>query len=102
MTDGPLGVDDGRDGRRSNPLTASSQACADWAVPATQPPLSAGLLCRPCLLTGRVRRAWTVTAGDATCIRHTVEATDLDDMDQHHLFADLYEQLRHLGAPDAY
>ena len=71
-------------------------------VPATQPPLSAGLLCRPCLLAGRVRRAWTVTAGDVTCIRHVVEATDLDDMDQHNLFADLYEQLRRLGSPDAY
>ena len=60
------------------------------------------LLCRPCMLDGQVRKAWTVTQGDATCIRHAVEPTDLDDMDQHDLFVLLYEQLRRGGQADAY
>ena len=55
------------------------------------------LLCRPCLLAGQVRRAWTVTQGDATCIRHAVEPTDLDDMDRHNLFVVLSEQLWRAG-----
>ena len=61
----------------------------------TSPILSENsLLCRPCLLDGQARKAWTVTQGDATCIRHAVEPTDLDDVDQHDLFVVIYEQLR--------
>ncbi len=65
-------------------------------------PIENGLLCRPCMLDGQVRQAWTVTQGDATCIRHAVEPTALDDMDQHDLFVVLYEQLRRSGHTDAY
>jgi hypothetical protein len=54
------------------------------------------------MLDGQVRKAWTVTLGDATCIRHAVEPTDLDDMDQHNLFVVLYEQLRKAGHTDLY
>ena len=61
-----------------------------------------GLLCLPCMLAGEIRRAWTVSQGRACCIRHAVEDTDLDDMDQHDLFVVLYEALRKMGCPEAY
>ncbi len=54
------------------------------------------------MLASKVRRAWTVTAGEATCVRHAVEPTELDDMDQHDLFVVIYEHLRRMGFPDAY
>ena len=60
------------------------------------------LLCLPCLMLGAVRRAWTVSEGRACCIRHAVEDSDLDDMDQHDLFVRVYEALRQLGHPDAH
>jgi hypothetical protein len=52
-------------------------------------------------LEGEVRTAWTVTDGQATCIRHAVEPTALDDMDQHNLFVVVYEKLREQGYPEA-
>ncbi|WP_433306331.1 hypothetical protein ACQP2F_20495 [Actinoplanes sp. CA-030573] len=61
-----------------------------------------GMLCLPCMVGGEIRRAWTVSEGRASCIRHAVEDTDLDDMDQHDLFVVLYEALRRRGYPDAY
>ena len=60
------------------------------------------LLCLPCLMTGTARRAWTVSAGRACCIRHAVEDSELDDMEQHDLFVEIYEKLRLQGYPDAY
>ena len=60
------------------------------------------LLCLPCLMQGAVRRAWTVSEGRACCIRHAVEDSRLDDMDQHDLFVRVYEALRLHGYPDAY
>ena len=60
------------------------------------------LLCLPCLMRGIVRPAWTVSEGRACCIRHAVEDSDLDDMDQHDLFVDIYEALRLRGYPDEY
>jgi len=68
-----------------------------------QPDRESGLLlCLPCLTAGDVRRAWTVNEGRACCVRHAVEASDLDDMDQHNLFVTIYETLRTRGHPDAY
>jgi hypothetical protein len=60
------------------------------------------LLCHLCLVQGRVRDAWTVGVGEALCVRCAVEQRTDDDMDQHNLVADLYEQLRKRGYPDAY
>jgi hypothetical protein len=59
-------------------------------------------LCLPCLMSGTVRRAWTVSEGRACCIRHAVEDSDLDDMAQHDLFVRIYEALRLRGYPDAH
>lgn len=59
-------------------------------------------LCLPCLVGGAVRRAWTVSQGRACCIRHAVEDSDLDDMDQHELFVTIYEALRLRGYADPY
>jgi hypothetical protein len=61
-----------------------------------------GLLCLPCLMNGEVRRAWTVNEGRTCCIRHAVEASDLDDMAQHNVFVTVYEALRLRGYPDPY
>jgi hypothetical protein len=60
------------------------------------------LLCLPCLMLGTARRAWTISAGRACCIRHAVEDSDLDDMDQHDLFVVIYEALRQQGYPAAH
>ena len=60
------------------------------------------LLCMPCLMLGTTRRAWTVNEGRACCIRHAVDDSELDDMQQHDLFAEIYEKLRLQGFPDAY
>ena len=60
------------------------------------------VLCLPCMLAGQIRPAWTVSDGRACCIRHAVEDTDLDDMDQHDLFVVLYEELRRRGHADPY
>ncbi len=49
-----------------------------------------------------LRRARTITHGDATCIRHAVEATDLEDGDQRELLVVIYEQLRLAGQSDVY
>ena len=63
----------------------------------------APLLCHPCLLRSQVQRAWTVFEGASLCMRCAVEQqTGNDDMLQHGLVADLYEQLRKLGHGDAY
>ena len=61
-----------------------------------------GLLCLPCLMLGTVRRAWTISVGRACCIRHAVEDSTLDDMEQHDLFVVIYEALRQQGYPDAH
>jgi hypothetical protein len=66
------------------------------------PSIPGGLLCVQCLLEGLVRRAWTVMNGDATCVRHAIESSELDDMDQHDLFVTIYEALRQQGYPGAY
>jgi hypothetical protein len=66
------------------------------------PEPNAGLLCLPCLMTGTVRQAWTVSEGRACCIRHAVEDSDLDDMDQHDLFVTIYEALRQRGHASPY
>ena len=69
----------------------------------TSPPANVdGPLCRVCLMEGETRRAWTVAEGDATCIRHAVELTDLEDGEQHELFVVIYEKLRRAGHHDAY
>jgi hypothetical protein len=60
------------------------------------------LLCLPCLMLGTIRRAWTVSEGRACCVRHAVEDSSLDDMDQHDLFVVIYEALRQQGYPDAH
>jgi hypothetical protein len=60
------------------------------------------LLCLPCLMLGAVRRAWTISEGRACCVRHAVEDSSLDDMDQHELFVVIYEALRQQGYPDAH
>jgi len=65
-----------------------------------QPP--GEFMCRPCLVEGVVRWAWTVIGGDATCVRHTVEATTMDDMEQHDLLVIVYEKLRQMGFPNVY
>jgi hypothetical protein len=67
-----------------------------------QPAGEPELLCLPCLMDGQVQRAWTVSEGRACCIRHAVEASDLDDMDQHDLFVVIYEALRMRGYVDPY
>jgi hypothetical protein len=53
-------------------------------------------------MAGVVRRAWTVSQGRACCIRHAVEDSDFDDMDQHDLFVTIYEALRLRGYSDPY
>jgi hypothetical protein len=53
-------------------------------------------------MLGTVRRAWTISEGRACCIRHAVEDSDLDDMDQHDLFVGIYEALRLQGHREAY
>ena len=60
------------------------------------------LLCHACLVRGTVRDAWTVGGGQALCVRCAVEQHTDDDMAQHDLVVDLYEQLRLRGHPDAY
>jgi hypothetical protein len=50
------------------------------------------------MLAGTARRTCTVTAGNATCVRHAVEPTELDDVDQHDLFVVIYEHLRRIGS----
>jgi hypothetical protein len=67
-----------------------------------KPAQKADFLCLPCLMAGVVRQAWTVSEGRACCIRHAVEDSDLDDMDQHDLFVVIYEALRRLGHADPY
>ena len=67
-----------------------------------QPTGESEILCLPCLLGGQVRRARTVSEGRASCIRHAVEASDLDDVDQHNLFVVIYEALRLRGYVDPY
>jgi hypothetical protein len=49
-----------------------------------------------------IRPAWTVADVFAVCLRHAVEPSDLDDMDQHDLFVILYEKLRKQRYPNAY
>ncbi|MEU8663952.1 hypothetical protein [Actinoplanes philippinensis] len=66
------------------------------------PEPTVGLLCLPCLMTGAVRQAWTVSEGRACCIKHAVEDSDLDDMDQHDLFVTIYEALRQHGHASPY
>lgn len=67
-----------------------------------QTPAESALLCLPCLMQGAVRRAWTVSDGHASCVRHAVEDSDLDDMRQHDLLVVIYEALRRQGHRDAY
>jgi hypothetical protein len=67
-----------------------------------RPERESDLLCLPCLMAGVARRAWTVSQGRACCIRHAVEDSDLDDMDQHDLFVTIYEALRQRGYSDPY
>jgi hypothetical protein len=68
-----------------------------------QPLSAAPLLCHEHLLQGQARAAWVVAGGLSLCIRCAVERRDeLDDMDQHDLFALAYEDLRAQGHPLAY
>lgn len=61
-----------------------------------------GLLCKPCLDVAVIRRAWTISNGNATCLLHAELRADGDDMDQHNHYVDVYEKLRRLGQGDAY
>jgi len=61
-----------------------------------------GLLCKPCLENAVIRRAWTMSSGDATCLLHAQLRADGDDMDQHNIYVEVYEKLRRLGFGDAY
>lgn len=61
-----------------------------------------GLLCKPCLDIAEIRRAWTISNGNATCLVHAELRIDGDDMDQHNHYVEVYEKLRRLGHGDAY
>jgi len=64
---------------------------------------TAMLLCMDCLRDAKVRRAWSVSQGDALCVRHAVARLGLDDdMEEHEIYEDAYEELRRLGHPNTY
>ncbi len=62
------------------------------------------LLCYQCMLDVKVRRAWTVRAGNAACIFHAVDGAwgEGYDMEEHSVFVEVYERLREMGHPDAH
>lgn len=61
------------------------------------------LFCAYCLRDGKARFAWTVSGGEALCVRHAVASFGIeDDMREHLLFEDVYEELRLLGFDDTY
>jgi hypothetical protein len=60
------------------------------------------LLCKPCLEDAVIRRAWTMSNGNATCLLHAELRDVEDDMDQHNLYVEIYEKLRQLGFGDAF
>jgi hypothetical protein len=64
--------------------------------------IGSGPLCKPCLVERVVRRAWTVSEGDAKCIFHALLRTDEDDMKEHSDYEVVYRQLRELGHPEAF
>lgn len=81
--------------------------CGDWSTVSAMgkqdlPERASELLCLPCLIAGSVRPAWTVSEGRAACIRHAVEDSNLDDMDQHNLYVVIYEALRARGYSNPY
>jgi hypothetical protein len=83
---------------------SADKGCPTVVVMVSQhgPERELNLLCLPCMMGGDIRRAWTVSAGRACCIRHAVEDSELDDMNQHDLFVTLYEALRQRGYTDPY
>jgi len=61
------------------------------------------VLCMRCLRDGKAHQAWTVSGGEALCIRHAVEHLGHDDdMRDHWLYEDLYRALWELGYRDVY
>jgi hypothetical protein len=56
-----------------------------------------------CLSDAKAHQAWTVSGGEALCIRHAVEHLGLDDdMEDHWLYEDLYGALWERGFRDTY
>ena len=69
----------------------------------TEPSAPNALFCAACLRGGKTRYAWSITGGEAVCIRHAVISFEIeDDMYEHLLFEDLYQGLRQLGYDDTY
>ena len=64
--------------------------------------IGSGLLCLPCLEESTVRRAWTISGGDAKCVFHALQRTDSDDMAEHDRYEIVYNRLRELGYPEAF
>ena len=66
--------------------------------------IGSGLLCMLCLSDQIVRRAWTVSDGDAKCIFHALlrGEGDNDDMAEHDDYEVVYRKLRELGYRDAF
>jgi len=61
------------------------------------------LMCVRCLRDAKTRTAWTVSDGEALCIRHAVATFGFDDdMQEHWLYEDLYAALRAIGYEDTY
>lgn len=64
--------------------------------------IGSGPLCMPCLADQTVRRAWTVSDGDAKCIFHALLRIEGDDMAEHDDYEVVYRQMRELGQPEAF
>jgi len=61
------------------------------------------LLCKACLSDTEIRRAWTISNGDASCLKHA-ELWAVDGEIDHEAaqYSKVYEKLRQLGFRDAF
>ncbi len=46
------------------------------------------------MISKRLRTAYTVTDGRALCIRHAIESSDMDDVDQDQTFRVIYRDMK--------
>jgi transposase-like protein len=64
--------------------------------------IESGPLCMPCMAEQTVRKAWTVSGGDARCVFHALLRFQGDDMAEHADCEAVYRRMRELGHPEAF
>jgi len=60
------------------------------------------MFCFQCMISKRLRTAYTVTDGRALCIRHAIESSDMDDVDQDQTFRVIYRDMKKAGIDNPY